>query len=378
MIIPIFTPHGGCPERCRFCDQSVSGGDPVSHARVRATIEAHLATSPDGRAEEIAFYGGTFTAMTKERQLAYLSAAKPYLDGGLIGAVRVSTRPDALDRDWLARLRDGFRLRTVELGVQSVSATVLERLGRSHGVECIEPALDLLGELGLVAGLHFMVGCPGEAEDDDRRCLEFLARVRARVRYARLHPLLVLADTALENDFRAGLFAPIPLEIAVERCAALTEKIEALGIRVIRLGLQPNEILAESIVAGPFHPAFGDLVRGRILRNRVAGMLENRAKSAEGKGDRRRPPGLDVEVRVPEALLGRFKGPRAANLDWLKRRFNLSTLRVVVVQKAATHGHESNTENGGENRLQYECSGGAIGIRDVARPSERRQIELSQ
>ncbi len=374
MIISIFTPHGGCPERCRFCDQSVSGGEPASHARVRDTIQAHLATSPGGRAEEIAFYGGTFTAMPRERQLAYLSAAKPYLDGGLIGAARVSTRPDALDRAWLTRLRDEFRLRTVELGVQSVNAAVLERLGRSHGVACVEPALNLLDELGLVAGLHFMVGCPGESEDDDHRCLEFLARLRARVRHVRLHPLLVLAGTALESVSLAGRFAPISLETAVERCAVLTVTIEELDIRVIRLGLQPNEILAESIVAGPFHPAFGDLVRGRILRNRVAGMLADRPESALGGGD----AGLEVEVMVPEPLLGRFIGPRAANLDWLKRRFNLSTLRVVVVQKAATHGHENNAKNGGENRLQYEYPDGEIRIRDVARPSERRQIELSQ
>lgn len=372
MIISIFTPHGGCPERCRFCDQSVSGGEPASHARVRATIEAHLATSPDGRAEEIAFYGGTFTAMTAERQLAYFSAVKPYLDGGLIGAVRVSTRPDALDREWLTRLRDEFRLRTIELGAQSVNAAVLERLGRTHGVECIESALDLLDELGLVAGLHFMIGCAGEAEDDDRRCLEFLSRLRARVKFVRIHPLLVLAGTALENDYREGVFAPISLEEAVERCAALTTQIEALGIRVIRLGLQPNEILEESVIAGPFHPAFGDLVRGRILRNAVAAMLQTRAQaSPQAKTG-------DVELLVPETLLGRLKGPQGVNLEWLKRRFDLSSIRAVVVQKSATHDHESNAENGGQGRLQNESPEGPIRIRDVARSSERRQIELSQ
>lgn len=374
MIIPIFTPHGGCPERCRFCEQSVSGGEPASHARVRAVIEAHLATSSDGRAGEIAFYGGTFTAMAAERQLAYLAAAKPYLDDGRIGAVRVSTRPDALDRKWLVRLRGEFRLRTVELGAQSVNAAVLERLGRSHGVECIESALDLLGELGLTAGLHFMVGCPGEAQDDDRRCLEFLARMRARVSFVRIHPLLVLAGTALEADYRQGAFAPLSLEEAVERCAALTARIEALGIRVIRLGLQPNEILEESVVAGPFHAAFGDLVRGRVLRNAVAAVLQARAQASPLT----KPGGGDVELLVPEALLGRLKGPHGANLEWLRRRFGLSSIRAAVVQKSATHDHENNAEIGGQGRLQNKSSERPIRVRDAARSSELRQIELSQ
>lgn len=372
MIISIFTPHGGCPERCRFCDQSASGGEPASHARVRATIEAHLATSPDGRAGEIAFYGGTFTAMPAERQLAYLSAAKPYLDGGLVGAVRVSTRPDALEREWLMRLRDEFHLQTVELGVQSINPAVLLRLGRTHGVECIESSLDLLDELGLVAGLHFMIGCPGEAEDDDRRCLEFLTRLRARVKFVRIHPLLVLAGTALANDYRQGVFAPILPEMAIERCAFLTEGMEELGIRVIRFGLQPNEILAGSIVAGPYHPGFGDLVRGRILRNRVAELLEGRAKASPGS------IGREVEIIVPEPLLGQFKGPKAANLEWLKRRFDLSSIRAVVVQKSATHDHENDAENGGQGCPQNESSEGPIRIRDVAWSAEQRQIDFSQ
>lgn len=365
MIISIFTPHGGCPERCRFCDQNASGGEPASHARVRDAIEAHLATSPDGRAGEIAFYGGTFTAMPAGLQLAYLMAAKPYLENGRIGSIRISTRPDALDREWLVRLRDEFGLRKVELGAQSFNPAVLRALGRSHGVECVEPALDLLDSLGLTAGLHFMVGCPAENAEDDRRCVEFLARLRARVRFARIHPLLVLSGTALENDYRQGVFAPITLETAVERCAALTEKIEELGIRVIRLGLQPNEILAESIVAGPYHPGFGDLVRGRILRNRVAGMLEERVRNTRGLALAPR----EVEVHVPEPLLGQFKGPKAANLEWLKARFNLSSLQVVVVDKCPIYGHENSPQNHPERQIR---------IRDASRPAERRQVELPQ
>ncbi len=327
MIIPIFTPHGGCPERCHFCDQSVSGGTPVAAAKVTATIETHLASGND--ASEVAFYGGTFTAMPRERQLAYLAAVQPFLKAGRVRGVRVATRPDAIDEDWLRKLRDDYQLTTVELGVQSFDEEVLRALGRSHTNASVVTAMQVLKVLGLGTSLHLMIGCPDELEDADRETLEQVLRLKPD--FVRIHPLLVLKDTALEGLWREGRFAVLDLESAVRRAAQLTFELEARAIGVIRLGLQPNELLGESVVAGPYHPAFGDLVRGRLLRNQTERLIEALlAKELPTAGS----TAHIAEIEVSEQLSGTLKGPKKSNLEWLRSRFDLSSVRVRVVQDA--------------------------------------------
>lgn len=319
MIISVFTPHGGCPERCTFCDQSVSGGEPVSAAKVTQSIEQHLGSNV-GIADEIAFYGGTFTAMPRSRQLAYLEAAKPYLDAGRIRCVRLSTRPDALDRNWLTELKERFRLSTVELGVQSFHQRSLESLGRTHTIEQIEAAMLLLKDLGLRSSLHMMLGCPRERVDEDAHTIASLLRLKPD--FVRLHPLLVLKGTPLEAQYRSGEFAPLELEEAIRRAALLVPAIEAAGIAVIRIGLQPNELLGQAIVAGAYHPAFGDLVRGRIWRNRIGQQLASLTADAF----------TSLTVRVPARYEGTIRGPRSENLIWLERRYKLKELRLQPVE----------------------------------------------
>jgi histone acetyltransferase (RNA polymerase elongator complex component) len=319
VIISVFTPHGGCPERCTFCDQKVSGGSAVSAKFVTETIEAHLASGTT-HATEIAFYGGTFTGMPKERQLSYLAATQPFLKTGQIGGVRIATRPDALERDWLLRLRDEFGLKTVELGVQSFNPAVLQALGRSHRVDQIEPAVSLLKELNLTTSLHLMIGTPNEQTQDDALTLEWLSRLRPD--YIRLHPLLVIRGTALEKSWRDGGFTPLSLDEAVTRASSLTFSIEALGIKTIRLGLQPNELLSENVLAGPYHPAFGELVFARLARNE----LEERLKHlCFGDGS-----SLSIETYDPKRA-HLLKGHKKSNLAWIKERFNLSSIEVIVV-----------------------------------------------
>lgn len=321
MIISVFIPHGGCPERCHFCDQRVSGGDPLAAMRVSKAIEDHLATSPTGRASEIAFYGGTFTALSPERQLAYLETARPYLEQGVIGTVRISTRPDALNPAWLEQLRDRFRLATVELGAQSFNADVLERLGRSHSPHATIEGVRLLKTLGLRSGVHLMIGTPGECTEDDARASQLLASERPD--FVRIHPLLVLKGTPLENDFRAGHFKPLELETAIDRVALLTASLEASGIRVIRLGLQANELLGAAIVAGPYHPAFGDLVRGRIARNRTEVALALALRQWSEDYD----PSISIEAE--STTFSHLSGHRKQNLNWLKERFRLRNLSLL-------------------------------------------------
>jgi len=315
MIISVFTPHGGCPERCRFCDQRVSGGEAISAKAVREQIEIHLRSNFSGPTQ-VAFYGGTFTAMPRERQLAYLLEVRPYLESGAVSSVRISTRPDALEAAWLERLKNEFHLATVELGAQSFNTNSLRALGRSHSVAQIGEGVKLLHDLGLESGLHFMIGVPEETPSNDEDLVQNVLRLRPGM--VRLHPLLVITATPLEEEWRRGLFHPIELEAAVERCAWLTPRIEAAGIPVIRLGLQANELLGAYVLAGAYHPAFGDLVRGRVWRNRLEIEFENAHV----------PPNAKVELQVNERDLGTVRGPGSANVEWLRKRFALRYIRV--------------------------------------------------
>ncbi|MBI3542379.1 MAG: radical SAM protein [Deltaproteobacteria bacterium] len=356
MIISIFTPHGGCPERCAFCDQGVSGGEPVAARAITRTIEAHLATG--GAASEIAFYGGTFTALARPRQLLYLEAALPYLRDGRIGGVRVATRPDAILPDggerWLARLRDEYRLGVVELGAQSWSPAVLSALGRSHSPDDTAAAVGALRRLGLQVGLHLMIGCPGEgnAAEYDARLARWVLDLKPD--FVRIHPLLVLKDTPLADAWGRGELEPLGLEAAVERAAALVERFETAGIGVVRLGLQPNELLGASVVAGPFHPAFGDLVRGRLLRSKAVRLLRDRLGSESLRES-------VVELSTSERLAGRLKGPGGQNLEWLRQQFGLSRITLRVLKEPSSSYDEIE-----------------VRIHHIARPPERREIEPAQ
>lgn len=317
MIIAVFIPHGGCPEKCHFCDQKTSGGTPVSAKHVTDTIDVHLATN-GGTATELAFYGGTFTAMPRDRQLAYLNAAKPYFDAGVINGLRIATRPDALDEQWLKLLRDTYFLKTVELGAQSFTSAVLLGLGRSHSPQSIESGVKLLRELGLKSSLHMMIGCPNEADDEDQQTVTWLKQLRPD--FVRIHPLLVIAGTELERRWKTdNTFVPLKLEAALERAAWLVEQIEAMGVKIIRLGLQPNDLLDLNVVAGPYHPAFGDLVRGQITRNRIARQVDSLNEPSRGRV---------LKLTVSRRLASGLKNRAAAHLTWLKNRYELSDITI--------------------------------------------------
>ncbi|MGE4233141.1 MAG: elongator complex protein 3 [Bacteriovoracia bacterium] len=267
MIISIFTPHGGCPERCSFCDQKTSGGTPTKPSEIVKVIEEHLSSAQNTQNIELAFYGGTFTGFTKQRQIQLLETVKPYLVSNQIQSIRISTRPDCIEKEWMYYLFENYKVQTAELGVQSFDPKVLAALGRTHSNEDVEKAVLVLKECGLRVGLHLMIGCPNETEGTDKKNIDYVLKIRPDT--IRIHPLLVLKDTHLAQSFKKKEFEPISLEDAIQRASLLTECFENNEIRVIRLGLQPQEILSLSVLAGPYHPAFGELVRNRIVARAV-------------------------------------------------------------------------------------------------------------
>lgn len=268
-IIPIFITHRGCPHRCVFCDQKgITGTSDVAAAidaaDVRKEIVARLAPPrrrPDQEVQ-VAFYGGSFTGLALEEQAALLGAVAPFLEQGLVHGVRISTRPDYIGEETGVFLRR-FGVRMVELGVQSLDEKVLQATQRGYTGDHVVRAFTLLKQAGLQTGGQLMIGLPEESVTGLVASAEGLARLAPDT--VRLYPTLVLEGSGLAARYRAGIYRPLSLLQAVGRTVRVKRIFDARGIKVIRMGLQACASLEHALIAGPYHPAFGELVQARQM-----------------------------------------------------------------------------------------------------------------
>lgn len=279
LVVPIFISHRGCPHACLFCNQrQIAGEDSVGGGEgVAATIDSWLARAVPERCAggvQVAFYGGSFTCLPKAEQQTLLTAVQPALAAGTVDAIRISTRPDCLDPGICRWLRQQG-VAVVELGVQSLSDAVLAASCRGHTAEQSREAVAMLRAAGLAVGLQLMPGLPGESRRSFLRGVDEVARLRPD--FVRLYPVLVVAGSALARLYQQGAYRPLSLGMAVALVAKSHQRLTAAGIKVARMGLQPTPALAAALVAGPFHPAFGELVLARIwLRRLRAGLAQLR------------------------------------------------------------------------------------------------------
>ena len=270
LVIPIFISHQGCPHRCIFCDQhtitghSVPENQPVSPATVKETIEQWLNHPRKERRNEVqvAFYGGSFTGLSIDRQKELLGAVKSYIDLGKVNSIRISTRPDYIDEKTIALLQEYF-VSIVELGIQSLDMRVLDASARGHSVQQSESAILLLRAKGFTVGAQLMCGLPG---DSACKLMATTKRVAAlSPDFIRIYPTLIIKGSGLEKLYLQGAYRPLTLSKAIALCSGMKAVFDQHGIKVVRMGLQPSEELAEKVVAGPYHPAFGELVISRVL-----------------------------------------------------------------------------------------------------------------
>lgn len=317
-VIPVFVPHLGCPNDCVFCNQRrISGSlSPATARDVQAAIEKAAAVAPpQGGGRQLAFYGGSFTAIPAAQQEELLGAAQPYLEAGAIDSLRLSTRPDAIDGEVLARLRR-YGVETVELGAQSMSDRVLELSGRGHTARDVAEASGMVKAAGFKLILQMMTGLPGSDEESDVETARRIAALRPDG--VRIYPTVIVRDTALYDLWRAGKYREHSVEDAVRACARILPVFETAGIPVIRLGLNPTEELSGGDAAGgAYHPALGELVRSRIMRGEAERLLAG-AK-----------PGGSAALRVNPRLMSQAVGQHGCNREWLRERFGLRELRFI-------------------------------------------------
>lgn len=274
-IIPIFIPHKGCPNDCIFCNQRkiTAHTEPVTAADVHRTVETYMSTLAGMNLDtiELSFFGGSFTGIPIEEQSEYLEIAKGYKDKGVINKIHLSTRPDYINAEILNNLK-AYGTDVIELGVQSFSDKVLRASNRGHNAACVYESCAMIKEYGFELGIQLMIGLPEDTLEYDI----FSARqaVSLNPDIARLYPTVVIKDTGLYEQTLRGIYTPMSEEDAVVRTAAMYRILTDAGINVIRVGLKSSDIMSDGdATLGTFHPAFRQLVEGRIAREDIDAQL---------------------------------------------------------------------------------------------------------
>ena len=317
VVVPFFIPHLGCPHRCVFCDQEkIAGARGVlpSGEEMRSKI-ARYRESAAGRDLQVAFYGGTFTALPHADQSYLLDQLQPLLAAGYLKSVRLSTRPDAVDAATASFLKERG-VETVELGVQSMDEEVLARSRRGHSALDAERAVRVLREAGLEVGVQLMNGLPG---DTDERSLASLRRALSlNPSFLRIYPTVVISGTELAGLYHTGSYRPQPLDEAVSLCKQLLAAARRASVPVIRVGLQPTAELESPgvLLAGPYHPAFGQLVESALCYDAMTALVAEI------------PRGSRVSFTVPPGRVSDLVGQKKRNLKRLSEDFAVTVTGV--------------------------------------------------
>ncbi len=316
--IPIFIPHLGCPNLCVFCDQrAISGVCEFTEGAARREIDSALATiRPTGRRAEIAFFGGSFTGIDRGLMTRLLDTAQEYVDSGDAFGIRMSTRPDYIDEEIINILRH-YTVTQVELGIQSMSEDVLRRSRRGHTPDDTRRACTLLREAGLPFGGQMMVGLPGADGESEVECARRICEMGADS--CRIYPTIVFRKTELEQMTVSGEYTPLSLDEAVERSADVLEVFASYGVQCLRIGLCESENLHsdEKYLAGPTHPAMGELVRGEVYLRRIREALTTLQRTE---------PHGKTSVEVPWGALSAAVGNKRRNALLLESEFKEDTL----------------------------------------------------
>ena len=321
-IIPIFVPHLGCPNDGVFWNQkSISGQkNNMTKEEAKKIIEEYLKSIKDENAEiEVAFFGGSFTAIEEEKQNELLSLAYEYIKEGKIKSIRISTRPDYIDKKILKRLKK-YKVKTIELGVQSANNFILEKAGRGHTFEDVKKASKLIRRYGFTLGHQMMVGLPESTRKDEINTAKELIKLKPKM--VRIYPVLVLKGTKLEKELKEEKYKPLSIVQAVETCKELVRMFADKKIDIIRVGLQNTDEITDpnnensEVVAGPYHPAFRQLVESSLWYDAIVEKIKKLNVKVK-----------EVEVTINPIDTNNVIGHKKENIIKLKQTYDVD-LRI--------------------------------------------------
>ena len=326
-IIPIFVPHLGCPNDCIFCNQrSISGQQKMITAEdVKKTIDFYLENIKDKEAKkEVAFFGGSFTGIEEEKQEEFLKTAYEYIKQGKIDSIRVSTRPDYIDKKILKRLKK-YKVETIELGVQSANDYILKRANRGHTFEDVKKASKMIRWRGFKLGHQMMVGLPESTRIDEINTAKELIKLKPKM--VRIYPVLVIKNTKLEKEYLEEKYTPLTVVQAVEISKELVKMFNKKGIEIIRIGLQNTDTITDpdeegsEVVAGPYHPAFRQLVESGLWYDAIVEKIKKLNVKVK-----------KVQVTVNPQDANNVIGHKKENIEKLKEMY---TLDLIVKQDSS-------------------------------------------
>lgn len=293
-------PHNGCPQQCSFCNQKTISGKHTqpSADSVREAVRVALACRDKYDKTELAFFGGSFTAIDRDYMLALLESAYEFVRSGDIDGIRISTRPDAIDGEILSLLKS-CGVTAIELGAQSMDDAVLCLNRRGHTAKDVENAFFTIRDYGFETGLQMMTGLYGSTWEKDVGTAEKIISLHPDT--VRIYPTVVLKNTYLGELYEKGDYIPMTLEQTVRLGAYLLPEFEKAGIRVIRFGLHYSEDVEKEYLAGGFHPALMELVEGEIYLQKALEILKNY------------PQNKPLTLYVNEKELSKMKGQQKRN-----------------------------------------------------------------
>lgn len=311
--ISIFIPHLGCPHKCSFCNQNVITGNEKQPTPQDVKNAVDTALKRKGYEYEIAFFGGSFTAIDRQYMIPLLEAAGEYVKNGSVCGIRISTRPDAIDEEVLEILKS-YGVTSIELGAQSMDDEVLKANLRGHTSADVENASRLIKEYGFELGLQMMTGL---YLDTDEKAIQTAQRIiDLAPATVRIYPTAVLKGTYLARLLEDKVYKAQTVDDAANLCTKLVPMFENAGIKIIRLGLHSSEELKKNIVAGAFHDSFGEIVKSRFMLNRIL----------------KYPPD-DYEIFVNSKSVSQLKGQQKRNIYFLMEAgYNI---KVTVNDKVA-------------------------------------------
>ena len=330
-IIPIFVPHLGCPQDCTFCNQKkISGQTKMTTAKdVKEIIEHYLNIFKyNDRYIEVAFFGGSFTGIEEEKQNELLGAAYEFIRAKKVDSIRISTRPDYINKEILKRIKK-YGVKTIELGVQSSSDYILKKSRRGHTFEDVKRASKLIRKYGFVLGHQMMVGLPESTRNDEIQTAKDLIKLKPKI--VRIYPVLVVKGTTLEMEYLSGEYEPLTVEQAVEISKDLLALFNSKKIRVIRIGLQntseiqdPNNSESQ-VVSGPFHPAFRQLVESRLWYDKISNEIKKVNSQIK-----------NIKIEVNQQDVNNVVGHKKINIQKIKETYD--TKVIVKVNNKIKHG----------------------------------------
>lgn len=320
-IIPIFIPHAGCPNQCVFCNQSSITGVDSKQPRIRISDQVEKFLKYKGARRDfvqIAFFGGNFLGIDTVEMKALLAEAAELVKAGLADSIRFSTRPDTVDSQRLNIIQQ-FPVATIELGVQSMDDQVLSATKRGHTASDTVKAIQCLKEFNYEIGVQLMVGLPGDTPARLRASARRVVRLKPD--FIRIYPTVVLAGSPLAKWYQSGRYTPLSLNEAVTEVKDIYRIFQSENIRVIRMGLQATEDLEKdsTILAGPYHAAFGHLVYSGIFLDMAMAALKSGGTT-----------GAAVAFHVHPHSISKMRGLANENINIVQEKFKFKCVKVIA------------------------------------------------